>query len=131
MDEMREKAAAPVARHVVETLPVIDVSPFVEGGSAASRACVAAKIRRACIDIGFFYIAGHGIPAAELDEVLDRGRRFFARPLAAKMRVRAESGPRALGYYPLTLDGTPDEYGKIADVKERFSASREILPGEP
>ena len=131
MDDVCDKAAAPVARHAVETLPVIDVSPFVEGGSAASRASVAAEIRHACIDIGFFYIAGHGIRAAELDEALDRGRRFFAGPLADKMRVRAESGARALGYYPLTLDGTPDEYGEVADVKERFSASREILAGEP
>jgi isopenicillin N synthase-like dioxygenase len=131
MDEVRDKVAAPVARHAVETLPVIDVSPLVEGGTPASCARVAAQIRRACIDIGFFYISGHGIPEAELDEALDRGRRFFAAPRADKMRVRAESGPHALGYYPLTLDGTPDEYGKVADVKERFSASREPLPDEP
>ncbi len=102
MYDVRDKAAAPVARHAVATLPVIDVSPFVEGGSAASRAYVAAEIRRACIDIGFFYVTGHGIPAAELDEALDRGRRFFAAPLADKMRVRA--GKRSPGARILSAD---------------------------
>ena len=78
MDDVRDKPAAPVARHALDSLPVIDVSPFVAGGTSADRTRVAQEIRRACIDIGFFYIAGHGIPAAELDEALERGRRFFA-----------------------------------------------------
>jgi isopenicillin N synthase-like dioxygenase len=125
------ETAAPVARSAVATLPIIDVSPLVAGGSPSERANVAAAIRRACIDIGFFYITGHGMPEAELDEALEQGRRFFAAPTGDKMRWRAESGAGALGYFPLSLDGSADEYGKVADVKERFSASRELIAGEP
>ena len=123
--------SAPVARSAVDALPVIDVSPFVSGGTPADLACVAAEIRRASIDIGFFYVTGHGIPVAELDEALQRGRQFFAAPLSDKMPLRAGTEANALGYYPLRLDGAPDEYGKVADVKERFSASRELIAGEP
>ena len=101
------------------------------GGSRSERARVAEAIRRACIDIGFFYNTGHGMMDAELDGALQWGRRFFAAAIGDKMLLRAGSGAGALGYYPLSLDGSADEYGKAADIKERFSASRELIAGEP
>src|ERR1700722_8578045 len=124
-------AAASVARGAVDFLPIIDISPFLAGGSSSERGRAAQAIRRACIDIGFFYITGHGFPIAELDDALHWGRRFFAVPLNDKLRLRAGSGAGALGYFPLNLGGSGDEYGKVADVKERFSASRELIAGEP
>ncbi len=129
MGEVTRTTEGPVARAALDSLPIIDVSPIVNGGNAADRARVAAAIRRACIDIGFFYIRGHGIPEAELETALALGRRFFALPLDPKMRLRAGNSPGAPGYTPLI--GAADEYGKAADVKERFSATRERIPGEP
>src|ERR1700722_1923068 len=105
-------AAASVARSAVDSLPIIDISPFLSGGSSSARERSAQAIRRACIDIGFFYITGHGFPITELDDALDWGRRFFAAPLNDKLRLRAGSGAGALGYFPLNLGGLADEYGK-------------------
>ena len=42
------------------SIPEIDVSPLF-GDDFAARVAVGAQIRRACIEVGFFYAAGHGV----------------------------------------------------------------------
>jgi len=113
-------------RHALGALPVIDIAPFLEGGSAEARRAVARELRRVCIDIGFFYLVGHGIAAAELDEALERGRALFRLPLAEKEKLRFNQA--RFGYFPL---GGANEYGKAGDLKERFSCTREKIAGEP
>lgn len=44
-------------------VPVIDISPYVLGGTPQERARVAAEIDDACSRVGFIQIRGHGIPA--------------------------------------------------------------------
>jgi len=48
-------------------LPVIDVGPLVSGAPLAETAAVAEQIQAACREHGFFYVTGHGAPAALLD----------------------------------------------------------------
>lgn len=116
-------------RQAIDALPIIDIAPFLDPhGSDAARRAVARELRRVCIDIGFFYLTGHGIAARELDEALSRGRDFFHLPLTAKQPVTAGKGPTRFGYFPL---GGSNEYGKLGDLKERFSLTREVIPGEP
>jgi isopenicillin N synthase-like dioxygenase len=108
---------AGVERHQLDRLPIIDVSPFIAGGSEAERRRVARELRQACIDIGFFYITGHGIPASELDELLERGRRFFEQPLEEKMKIHQSESRSREGFW------TPGGLAKnapAADIKERF-----------
>ena len=57
MDEHRGLARE---RKTLTHLPVIDLAPFVGEGSADERRAVAKSLREACIDIGFFYLGGHG-----------------------------------------------------------------------
>src|SRR5215469_9267373 len=112
-------------RHALDALPVIDIAPFLNRGSDAERAAVARELRRVCIDIGFFYLVGHGISEAELDEALERGRAFFRLPLDEKAKLRFNTA--RFGYFPL---GGANEYGKAGDLKERFSCTREAIAGE-
>ncbi len=42
------------------SVPIIDMSPFYTG-SPAERAALAAEVDRACRDIGFLVITGHGV----------------------------------------------------------------------
>ena len=118
-------------RHARGMLPVIDMAPFLNGGSVAERAAVARELRRVCIDIGFFYLVGHGISESELAEGLTRGRTFFGLPLQEKEKLRFNAA--RFGYFPL---GGTNEYGPASkngagDLKERFSCTREAIPGEP
>src|SRR5688572_27743159 len=85
-------------RTALKHLPVIDVSPFVRDSTLAEREAAARRIREACIDIGFFYIAGHGIPREELDELLDQGRRFFGLPMEQKMKIHRHLSPTGQGF---------------------------------
>jgi len=83
--------------NALTTLPVIDVSHSSRGQRAESQD-VARKIRQACIDIGFFYITGHGFSDAELEGALERGRRFFALPLDTKLGLSAKTNPSNMGF---------------------------------
>ena len=128
---MDEHRGATRERKTLTRLPVIDIAPFVADGSAAERRAVAKALREACIDIGFFYLAGHGIPQSEFDGVIAMGHRFFELPLQEKLKLHSNNSTERLGYRPL---GGPNPGGsgdKQPDVKERFHMAREVLPGEP
>jgi len=128
MDEHRGVAHA---RKSLTRLPVIDLAPFGDGGSAGERRAVAKALREACIDIGFFYLAGHGIAPAEFDAVIAAGHRFFELLLAEKTKLHSNNSTARLGYRPF---GGPNPGGsgdKSPDRKERFHMAREVLPGEP
>ena len=119
------------ARKTVTRLPVIDLAPFVTGGSDAARRATARSLREACIDIGFFYLAGHGIAPAELDAVIEMGHRFFALPLAEKMKLHSNLSDARLGYRPFGGPNPQADPAQVPDIKERFHMAREVLPGEP
>jgi len=95
----------------VTALRVIDVSSLV-GGSGPLLDHVAAEIHAACRDCGFFYIAGHGVPADLSDRLEAAARAFFALPAGAKMEIAMERGGRAWrGFFPLggeLTSGQPD-----------------------
>lgn len=125
-----KRGADAVERAALETLPIIDVTPFVTGGTEAERRRVARQIREVCIDIGFFYITGHGIPQTELDRVLEFGHRFFELPEEQKMSLAIDRGGSNNGY--VRFGGVdPASYGEAQpDLKERFIMARELFPGE-
>ncbi|KAL1594485.1 hypothetical protein SLS60_010245 [Paraconiothyrium brasiliense] len=87
------------------SLPVIDLSPFLDASSTSEdRAQVARSINHACTDFGFFYLTGHGIQQARLEEVISLARQFFALPLEEKNKIKRhdagglEGGDGARGY---------------------------------
>jgi isopenicillin N synthase-like dioxygenase/nicotinamidase-related amidase len=77
-------------------LPVIDLSPLL-AGEIAGRKAVADRIRAACIDNGFFYIVGHGVPFELTDSVLSECRRLFALDEDSKREISTAS-PSGRGY---------------------------------
>jgi len=70
---------------MAEGVPIIDLSPSFAG--AAGRGQVAAAIRAACEEIGFFTIVGHGVPEALVERLLSTARAFFALPLEEKLKT--------------------------------------------
>src|SRR3546814_479868 len=93
-------------------LPVIDVAALVGRGSGAERAIAARAIEAACRDSGFFYAAGHGVPASLLTRLDMLSRRFFALPYDTKMEISmAKGGPAWRGFFPVgdeLTSGRPD-----------------------
>jgi isopenicillin N synthase-like dioxygenase len=117
-------------RVALRTLPIIDVAPFTGAGTLEARRRAAAELRKACIDIGFFYITGHGIERGELNQLLALGHRFFELPEAEKARIDRKLSPGGQGY---SAPGGTDGYGqgKVPDLKERLIMNREPILGEP
>src|SRR5689334_20261637 len=74
-------------RAALANLPIIDISAFIRGSAREDRMRTARELRSACIDIGFFYLTGHGFTPEDLDDVLTQGRKFFALPVPEKMKV--------------------------------------------
>jgi isopenicillin N synthase-like dioxygenase len=83
---------------VTRSIPVIDFGPAFRGEPGGLEAA-AAKVRQACEQVGFFYMAGHGVPQAVIDDAFAASREFHALPLEEKMRLRLNENN--IGYLPV------------------------------
>jgi len=105
------------------TIPIIDISPALNG-DAAERAAVAAAIDRACRSIGFLVIAGHGVDPALIGAMERVTRDFFDRPAAEKRRFVSPDPAVFRGYHALetnSLARSLDVKAAPPDLFERFS----------
>ncbi|MGG7566020.1 isopenicillin N synthase family dioxygenase [Rhodovulum sp. DZ06] len=109
-------------------LPVIDVSALSSSDPAA-RAATGAALRAACLDKGFFYCAGHGIPQGLVDAAFAETRAFFDRPEAEKLAVDKALSPCNRGYE--RLGGQTLEAGAGPDRKEGFYIGLELPEDDP
>ena len=79
------------------TIPVIDISPFEDGGAAAD--AVLGAVNAACEEHGFLVVAGHGIPT-EVNEDLDRAcRAFFGQSPEEKSTFTPANGDILRGWW--------------------------------
>jgi len=74
---LRQDRRLGIERDTLAALPLVDVSSFARANDEAGRAGAARELRKACIDIGFCYLKGHGIASADVDALLGWGRRFL------------------------------------------------------
>ena len=65
-----------------ETLPTLDLGRF-----EIDRANFLADLRAAARGAGFFYLTGHGVDPALIDDILGLSRRFFALPERDKRAI--------------------------------------------
>ena len=115
----------------LDEIPIIDFAPFLSGDAAARKA-VALKIGEACRNIGFFYLTGHGVPAAMAEAVFREARRFFALPAAQKQQIAIEKSACHRGYFALggeNLD--PAKQREAGDFKEGLKIGRDLSPEHP
>jgi len=104
---------------------VIDVSPLRDGGDTDG---VAREIEAACRDTGFFYVAGHGVPASLTAALDTASRAFFALPEPAKMAIAmAHGGPAWRGFFPVGGELTAGR----PDRKEGLYFGAELPDGDP
>jgi isopenicillin N synthase-like dioxygenase len=112
----------------VNAIPVIDIAQLINGSLAQARR-VANALGRACRDVGFFYISGHGVPPALIARVFETSAAFFGGP--ASIREAATfSGPGGNRGY-IRLGGEALDPSKPADVKEAFNIGLELAPDDP
>ena len=81
---------------------------------AEGPAGVAGEVRRACEEVGFLTVVGHGVEAQLIDEVATRSRAFFDLPDAEKERFL---GPAATAGLPVYRPLGAERLGANADRK--------------
>lgn len=115
---------------MLTTVPVIDVAPLA--GAERDRRAVAREIGRACEDIGFFTIVGHGVDAALVRRMDEVSREFFDLPVAEKQRVRRPRPEQSRGYIGLGEENLSYGVGRdTTDLKEFFAIGPVDVPDAP
>jgi isopenicillin N synthase-like dioxygenase len=97
------------------SVPVINIEPF-RTGAAAEKRDVAATVDRACRDIGFLVISGHGIAPEMVEETREVARDFFDLPLEEKLRVAQPAPNVSRGYTRLGSEAVARSRGAASAV---------------
>ena len=106
---------------MINAVPSVDLGPFIASGAEDKRA-VARAIGRACEDIGFFKIRGHGVGQEVVGRAFATADAFFANPQAVKDRFRPPTSASARGYHALRTKNLAKTlgYDNPPDLREQF-----------
>jgi isopenicillin N synthase-like dioxygenase len=105
-------------------VPIIDISPYFTGSERDKRE-VAAQIGRACREVGFYIIVGHGVPTKMVDALDKAARDFFDLPLDEKTKL-AGTDAGAVGYAGMGARSLAHTRGEKTppDLHESFQVSK-------
>jgi isopenicillin N synthase-like dioxygenase len=111
-----------------DKIPVIDLAPMFRADAAAKRV-LGADLRRACTEIGFFYIRNHSVPQAVIDAAFGVAGAYFAQPDAEKMRNHVSLSKNIRGYAALLEENT--DPAARGDLHESFDIALDIPADDP
>ena len=102
-------------------IPTINISSIVKNGYEYQKSFKTInKIKKACIDIGFFQVTGHGISQKKIKNICNVGNKFFnsseknKRKLSPK-KWNSKNKNIYRGYFPNDVNGK--EGLDIGDLK--------------
>jgi isopenicillin N synthase-like dioxygenase len=112
-------------------IPIIDFGSVFAGEPGALQS-VAAAMRDACENVGFFYALNHGVPEALIDRGFAAARQFHALPLGDKLKLRLNENN--IGYLPInaSVQGASTVHKATRpNQNESFFVSHDRSPGHP
>lgn len=109
------------------TIPLIDISGALAAGHAVGD--VAEQVDRACREVGFFAVTGHGIDPALRAAMLEQAHRFFDLPEPVKAEVGIEHSTNNRGW--AGIGGEQLQPDLPGDLKETFDVGPELAPDTP
>jgi isopenicillin N synthase-like dioxygenase len=102
------------------SIPIVDLSQ--------DKQKVAAAVRKACCESGFFYIMNHGVDEGLQKRLEQLSERFFQQDEATKMQIRMALGGKAWrGYFPVGGELTSGQ----PDIKEGLYLGTELPLDHP
>ncbi len=111
-----------------DDIPIIDIDGLFSA-DAADRQRVADMVGKACRDVGFLYIRNHRVPASAVSGAHDAMARYFALPLAEKMKLDINTVQRHRGY--VALGGLYADPTAKPDLQEGFELSLDLPDDDP
>ena len=132
MMQMTARAAPdpPPAPMIAGAIPLIDVAGHLAGDADASQRA-AAQLRWAFANVGFYYLAGHGVPQSLIDRTYEAAVRFHAQPLAKKLALKVNE--HNIGYLPIADAASPQAAAqdRKPSQNEAYFLRRERTPDDP
>jgi isopenicillin N synthase-like dioxygenase len=115
-----------------EEIPLLDISSYLRG-EPGGRERVAAQLKEITETVGFFYLAGHGIPQSLIDRVFVESRRFHALPADVKDRIPwVDRDSHKTGYLGTGKERTErTNVNIISDAKNLYSRFTIIREADP
>jgi isopenicillin N synthase-like dioxygenase len=116
-------------RGVSDRIPVIDFSPMWSS-RLEERLKIAHELRRACREVGFFYLRNHGVPRPVIARAHEAMQKFFALPREEKMQIHYLSTPNHRGY---VAEGNikADHELKGEDMHEAVELAQDLAADDP
>src|SRR5580692_3816060 len=114
-----------------QTIPVLDLARY-RAGEPGALAALAAELRHACEQVGFYFLAGHGVPQTLIDRVFAEVARFHAQPLEAKRALKIDH--HNIGYMAMAASVTRSSQVNVntkPNLNEAFFVKRERAPDDP
>jgi isopenicillin N synthase-like dioxygenase len=115
----------------MDQIPVIDIQSAI-GGSCEQRLRKGQEIDRACCEVGFFILKGHGIDPSIIEHLRHASYDFFNLPIDEKKKVAPRRneprGYRGLGFESLSAG---NDQHTPPDLKEYFHFGRQVWPEDP
>ena len=102
-------------------IPTINISSLIKNNFETRNAFeTIKKIEKACVDIGFFQVIGHGLNFKEIKKTCDVGNKFFNLPDIKKRKLSPKKWNKKnkniyRGYFPNDVNGK--EGLDIGDLK--------------
>lgn len=124
-------SAPPRVSSGAETIPVLDLGPYLAGHGDALPA-TAAALRHACENVGFLFIENHGVPQPLIDRVFVEAKRFHDLPLETKLVLKANRNQ--VGYMPYkssVFRASKFYDGDEPDLNAALFLKRDLSPDHP
>jgi len=132
MTQMTARAASdlPPAPMIAGAIPRIDVAGHLAGDAESSRRA-ATQLRWAFENVGFYYLAGHGVPQSLIDRTYEAAARFHAQPMAKKLALKVNE--HNIGYLPISDAASQQAaaQGRKPNQNEAYFLRRERTPDDP
>ena len=102
-----------------KTLPIIDLTPFLNGTATVA---VANQVVEACKEIGFLIIKGHQIKQPSIDNAFDISKTYFDLPQTLKNKYHPREPSLQRGYHAFATRGLAYTLGENSppDLRETY-----------
>ena len=103
-------------------IPTLDLASFRRGLDSHTSSAFVDDLRAVCHEHGFFYLTGHGIDPAVIENLHSLARRFFALPETDRLAIANVHSPQFRGFTPVDHELT----GGRPDRREQLDIGREL-----
>ncbi|KAI0418294.1 citrinin biosynthesis oxygenase CtnA [Xylaria grammica] len=113
-------------------IPTVDIGAILSPtATEEDRRQVVEAVRHASTTYGFFNLVGHGIPRAQLHQIFESSKLFFALPEEKRKEVHIGQalGRAFRGWEPPLIQ--QHQEGVLPDTKETFIIGREVSADHP